>query len=69
MQLQHKKLEFEYKSKDKIIFSDKEKLKQILIILIDNAIKYTNNEDIIKVTIYDENTNIIIDVLDTGIRY
>lgn len=66
-ELQHKKLEFEYKSKDKIIFSDKEKLKQILIILIDNAIKYTNNEDIIKVTIYDENTNIIIDVLDTGI--
>ena len=66
-ELQHKKLEFEYKSKDKIIFSDKEKLRQILIILIDNAIKYTNNEDTIKVTIYDENTNIIIDVLDTGI--
>ena len=66
-ELQHKKLEFEYKSKDKIIFSDKEKLRQILIILIDNAIKYTNNEDIIKVTIYDENANIIIDVLDTGI--
>ncbi|MDQ0557126.1 sensor histidine kinase [Paraclostridium ghonii] len=66
-ELQNKTLIFEYNLKDDFIFNDKEKLKQILIIFIDNAIKYTNYKDIIKLTIFEENTNIVINIEDSGI--
>ncbi|CEK29726.1 two-component sensor histidine kinase [[Clostridium] sordellii] len=66
-QLQSKNLKFNYELKDQSIYTDKEKLKQILIILIDNAIKYTKEDDYIIVRLYEEGSNIKIEVEDSGI--
>lgn len=66
-QLQSKNLKFNYDLKDQNIYTDKEKLKQILIILIDNAIKYTKEDDYIIVRLFEEGSNIKIEVEDSGI--
>nr|WP_287569644.1 HAMP domain-containing sensor histidine kinase [Paeniclostridium sp.] len=66
-QLQSKNLKFNYHLKDQSIYTDKEKLKQILIILIDNAIKYTKEDDYIIVRLFEEGSNIKIEVEDSGI--
>ncbi|WP_199867097.1 sensor histidine kinase [Paraclostridium sordellii] len=66
-QLQSKNLKFNYDLKDQSIYTDKEKLKQILIILIDNAIKYTKEDDYIIVRLFEECSNIKIEVEDSGI--
>lgn len=66
-QLQSKNLKFNYDLKDQSIYTDKEKLKQILIILIDNAIKYTKEDDHIIVRLFEEGSNIKIEVEDSGI--
>lgn len=66
-QLQSKNLNFNYDLKDQSIYTDKEKLKQILIILIDNAIKYTKEDDYIIVMLSEEGSNIKIEVADSGI--
>ncbi|RGX03350.1 sensor histidine kinase [Paraclostridium sordellii] len=66
-QLQSKNLKFNYDLKDQSIYTDKEKLKQILIILIDNAIKYTKEDDYIIVRLFEEGSNIKIEVEDSGI--
>lgn len=66
-QLQSKNLNFNYDLKDQSIYTDKEKLKQILIILIDNAIKYTKEDDYIIVRLSEEGSNIKIEVADSGI--
>lgn len=46
---------------------DIEKIKQVIIILIDNAIKYTDSKGIIKVNLYKEKHNVILDVINTGV--
>ncbi|MDU6481475.1 MAG: HAMP domain-containing sensor histidine kinase [Paeniclostridium sordellii] len=66
-QLQSKNLKFNYDLKDQSIYTDKEKLKQIFIILIDNAIKYTKEDDYIIVRLFEEGSNIKIEVEDSGI--
>lgn len=66
-QLQSKNLKFNYDLKDQSIYTDKEKLKQILIILIDNAIKYTKEDDYIIVRLFEEGSKIKIEVEDSGI--
>lgn len=66
-QLQSKNLKFNYDLKNQSIYTDKEKLKQILIILIDNAIKYTKEDDYIIVRLFEEGSNIKIEVEDSGI--
>lgn len=66
-QLQSKNLKFNYDLKDQSIYTDKEKLKQILIILIDNSIKYTKEDDYIIVRLFEEGSNIKIEVEDSGI--
>ncbi|GAA0103721.1 HAMP domain-containing sensor histidine kinase [Paraclostridium sordellii] len=66
-QLQSKNLKFNYDLKDQSIYTDKEKLKQILIILIDNAIKYTKEDDYIIIRLSEEGSNIKIEVEDSGI--
>lgn len=66
-QLQSKNLKFNYDLKDQSIYTDKEKLKQIIIILIDNAIKYTKEDDYIIIRLSEEGSNIKIEVKDSGI--
>ena len=46
---------------------DKNKLKQLLVILLDNALKYTEEGDSIKVTANNQNDRFTINVIDTGI--
>ena len=47
--------------------ADKERLHQLLVILLDNALKYTNGNDSIGVKTYLEDQKIVVEVTDTGI--
>ncbi|HEY5525290.1 MAG TPA: ATP-binding protein [Clostridium sp.] len=49
------------------LFSDYDKLKQLLIIFLDNAIKFSKNNGILKVSTYADNKNIYITIKDNGI--
>lgn len=46
--------------------ADKARLHQLLVILIDNALKYTSEHDSIGVTTYVEDQKVVIEVSDTG---
>lgn len=50
-----------------IVNCDEERISQLIIILLDNALKYTNSGDAIKVNLKDEESRCIISVADTGI--
>lgn len=67
-EIQNKNFEVYFNLENKIITTDKNKLRQLIIIFIDNAFKYTKMEDniLIKVTKKD-NLNISISIIDTGI--
>jgi len=54
---------------DKPIFvkADKEKIRQVLVNLIDNSIKYNNDNGKTKLSFYDMDENILIEVTDNGI--
>lgn len=49
------------------LLSDYDKLKQLLIIFLDNAIKFSENKGILRVTTYADNKNIYITIKDNGI--
>lgn len=52
---------------DKELNIDKNKIKQLLVILLDNAIKYTEENDVIDVDIHNHEDKLHIVVKDTGI--
>ena len=52
---------------DKEFLVDKDKLSQVIIILLDNAIKYTTSGDNIEVCTYFKDSKCFIEVKDTGI--
>lgn len=58
---------FNYDISDIYFIHDKQKLIELMVILLDNAIKYTLDGDSIDVAIYKEGNNAIIKVSDTGI--
>ena len=58
---------FETDIDKKTIACDPDMIERILLNLISNAIKFTNNNGIIKVKLTDENDNILLTVEDTGI--
>ena len=66
-EIQNKTLKYKNNLKDNIISSDKNKLKQLLLIFIDNAFKYTNNKDIITINLDEQDNKIICTIMDTGI--
>lgn len=67
-QIQEKKFIVEFNIKNKIINTDKNKIRQLLIIFIDNAFKYTNSEDIIKLNVSQiDKDKINISIIDSGI--
>lgn len=49
------------------LLSDYDKLKQLLIIFIDNAVKFSKNNDEIKISTYINNNDIYITIKDNGI--
>ena len=59
--------EFEYSASECYARVDKDKLKQILIILLDNAIKYSNEGDKITIFVYSLSNEVCIEVVDTGV--
>lgn len=67
-QTQEKTFIIDLNIKNKIINTDKNKLMQLLIIFIDNAFKYTNCGDIIKINISEmDKDKINISIMDSGI--
>ncbi|MEX0636994.1 MAG: ATP-binding protein, partial [Ferruginibacter sp.] len=50
------------------VFADKEKIRQVLINLVDNAIKYSNNNTSIEASFYNvDGSNILIEISDEGV--
>lgn len=49
------------------LLSDYDKLKQLLIIFLDNAIKFSKNNDILEIATYEDNKSIYISIKDKGI--
>lgn len=58
---------FDTDIEEKIMAFDSEKMERIILNLISNAIKFTNTDDKIEVSIYDRGDRILISVKDTGI--
>lgn len=52
---------------NKEISIDRNKIHQLLIILLDNAIKYTSEKESIKVATFEKEGKLVLEVLDTGI--
>jgi two-component system phosphate regulon sensor histidine kinase PhoR len=49
------------------VYADKEKIRQVLINLVDNAIKYGNSEGKVEAGIYRTDNNVLIEITDDGI--
>jgi signal transduction histidine kinase len=56
-----------FNEKDTIIYADKDKISQVIINLLSNALKYTLDGDEIAISIDEDKENNIISVKDTGI--
>lgn len=65
--MQNKSIEIISKLKDTTINSDIEKVKQLIIIFIDNAIKYTKEKDRIYIDIESFKDKVKISIIDSGI--
>ena len=65
-ELQGKKMEISVDC-DRKISIDKNKIKQLLVIILDNALKYTEKSDEIKVDIHNHDEKLFITIQDTGI--
>lgn len=60
-------LELSLQSKLPPLFSDYDKLKQLLIIFLDNGIKFSPNKGSLRISTYTDNKNIFITIEDSGI--
>lgn len=65
-QIQNKNFNININLENKIIFTDKNKLRQLILVFIDNAFKYTTEKDSIIINVYKKNSSIIISIKDTG---
>ena len=59
--------ELSYDGEDVDAMIDKDKFRELMIILLDNALKYTNEKDSIHITLKSGIFDAIIEVADTGI--
>ena len=50
-----------------IVFGDKNRIRQVFINVIDNAVKYSSAGDTVTIKAFEENGNIIVSVADTGV--
>lgn len=65
--MQNKKFTYKFYAKEDTILTDKNKLKQLLLIFIDNAFKYTKETDEVLIIVNEKDNNIVISVQDSGI--
>lgn len=65
--IQNKTLKVSSNLKHKNILSDKNKLRQLFVIFLDNAFKYTEEEDYIKVSLNEKGEKIIVKIEDNGL--
>ena len=63
---QSKELKLDLQYNDNIN-ADINKLKELMVILLDNSLKYTETEDSIEVKTYKKDNKCVIEVIDTGI--
>jgi signal transduction histidine kinase len=47
-------------------YGEQDKMKELVIILLDNAIKYSDEKGIIKVSLYERNKRAVLEVFNTG---
>lgn len=66
-EMQNKEFIFKSELENKIIVTDKNKLRQLVLIFVDNAFKYTNEYDGIFINLKEEDNNIKLSIKDTGI--
>ncbi|RDY23762.1 sensor histidine kinase [Romboutsia maritimum] len=66
-EIQNKEFKLICEIEDKFIYTDISKLRQLILIFIDNAFKYTKENDRIEINLNEEDNNINIDIRDTGI--
>ncbi len=66
-QILDKKIKLDYDAKSVKAYVDKDKISQVFINIISNAIKYTNENGIIDVKIFEEENNVCIKIKDNGI--
>lgn len=65
--IQNKTLKVSSNLKHKNILSDKNKLRQLMVIFLDNAFKYTEEDDYIKISLSEKNEKIFIKIEDNGL--
>lgn len=66
--IQEKRFEMNFNLKNEIIFTDENKLRQLLLIFIDNAFKYTKENDFIAININQkDNVYTEISIIDSGV--
>lgn len=66
--IQEKRFEMNFNLKNEIIFTDENKLRQLLLIFIDNAFKYTKENDFIAININQkDNVYTEIFIIDSGV--
>lgn len=66
-QILDKKIKLNYNPESIKVYIDKDKISQVFINVISNAIKYSNENGIIDVNILDEGNNVCIKIKDNGI--
>jgi two-component system, OmpR family, sensor histidine kinase BaeS len=69
LEARNKNINFDYsieKNETYIIPGDKDKLRQVFINLITNAIKFTGIDGMVRINLYKENNKVIVEVVDTG---
>ncbi|MBQ3664599.1 MAG: HAMP domain-containing protein [Lachnospiraceae bacterium] len=63
----HITIDLTLESKDYIVLADKSKIEQVIYNLLDNAIKFSQNDSVISINITDKNDKIFISIKDSGI--
>lgn len=62
-----KDIQVDFRSKESMIFADKDKISQVIVNLLANALKYTPRGGKIEITVNDLNDNIVISFRDNGV--
>lgn len=63
----NKEVVLNFHDNDVVTFLDKDKISQVVVNLISNALKYTPNGGKVDVNIYEDNNYIVLNVKDTGV--